>query len=63
MLHKEAIEPSTLELLAQLQAVDILKDFHLAGGTSLAIQMGHRLSIDLNLFTQNDFDVNALLEY
>ena len=63
MLHKEAIEASTLELLAQLQAVDVLKDFHLAGGTSLAIQMGHRLSIDLDLFTQNDFDVNTLLEY
>ena len=63
MLHKEAIQPSTLELLEKLQSVDILKDFHLAGGTSLALQIGHRLSIDLDLFTQNDFDVNALLEF
>jgi hypothetical protein len=27
------------------------------------MQIGHRLSIDLDLFTQNDFDSNHLLEY
>jgi len=63
MFHKEAIEPGTLELLKALQTETILKDFHLAGGTSLAIQIGHRESIDLDLFTQNDFDTNTLLEY
>jgi len=63
MFHKEAIDTNTLELLVELQSLDILKDFHLAGGTSLAIQLGHRKSIDLDLFTQNDFDSNTLLEY
>lgn len=63
MFHKEAIEPGTLGLLKELQSITVLKDFHLAGGTSLAMQIGHRQSIDLDLFTQNDFDTNSLLEY
>ena len=63
MFHKETIEPSTLELLKSLQSISILKDFHLAGGTALAMQIGHRKSIDLDLFTQHDFDSNTLLEY
>ncbi len=63
MFYEETIEPSSLELLKKLQAIPVLKSFYLAGGTSLAIQIGHRISIDLDLFTQNDFDANALLEY
>ena len=63
MLHKETIEPNSLELLKKLQSCNNLKDFHLAGGTSLALQIGHRISIDLDLFTQNDFDTNEILEF
>jgi hypothetical protein len=63
MFYKEAIESTTLELLKDLQSVELLKGFHLAGGTSLAMQIGHRKSIDLDLFSQNDFDANLLLEY
>lgn len=63
MLHKEAIEPDTLELLKILQSDRNLEGFHLAGGTSLAMQIGHRKSIDLDLFTLNDFDTNSLLEH
>ncbi|HKL09347.1 MAG TPA: nucleotidyl transferase AbiEii/AbiGii toxin family protein [Bacteroidales bacterium] len=63
MLHKNTIQESTLELLKKLQSCSALKSFHLAGGTSLALQIGHRKSIDLDLFTQNDFDANDLLEY
>jgi predicted nucleotidyltransferase component of viral defense system len=37
-----------------------LKDFFLVGGTSLALQLGHRISIDIDLFTQNDFDTKKL---
>lgn len=63
MLFKNTIQASALELLKKLQASSPLKTFHLAGGTSLALQIGHRRSIDLDLFTQNDFDTNYLLEY
>ncbi len=39
----------------------LLKDFFLVGGTALALQLGHRISIDLDLFTQLPFDQNFLL--
>jgi hypothetical protein len=40
---------------------EILKDFYLAGGTALALQVGHRISIDLDFFTIAPFDESALL--
>lgn len=36
------------------------KDFYLAGGTGLALQFGHRDSIDFDFFTQNDFNTSKL---
>ncbi len=51
MLHKSTVDESTLELLKQLQQKDYLKGFHLVGGTALALKMGHRKSVDLDLFS------------
>ena len=36
MLHKETVEPGTLELIEKLQADSIFKGFYLVGGTALA---------------------------
>jgi len=33
-----------------------LKDFFLVGETAIALHLGHRISVDLDLFTQTDFD-------
>jgi len=63
MLFKNTVETYTLELLRKLQATEELKTFYLAGGTSLALQLGHRKSIDLDLFSLEDFDNNFLLEF
>ena len=60
MLHKETVEPRTLELLKQLQAEPLLQSFNLVGGTALALRIGHRKSIDLDLFTTEDFDLEEL---
>lgn len=54
MLHFETIEPATLELLRKLQESALLKDCRLVGGTSLALQIGHRKSIDLDFFGHVD---------
>ena len=37
-------------------------DFYLAGGTALAIQLGHRDSVDFDFFTKNEFENNHLFE-
>lgn len=63
MLFTNTVASDTLELLKNLQAETVLKDFHLVGGTALSFYYGHRKSIDLDLFTQHDFDVNELLEF
>lgn len=56
MLFYSTIENRTLELLKQLQKLPVLRDTFLAGGTALALQLGHRKSIDLDLFGQVNDD-------
>ena len=62
MLHKETVDKSTLDLLVQLQSKEYLKGFYLVGGTALALRIGHRKSVDIDLFSNFSFDVAALLE-
>ncbi len=50
MLHYETIDPQTLGLLKDLQKVPAFHELRLVGGTALALQYGHRKSIDLDLF-------------
>ena len=62
MLHKEPhiVSPKTFSLIQQLQSLPELKGFFLVGGTALALQLGHRNSIDIDLFTQNHFNPQHL---
>jgi Nucleotidyl transferase AbiEii toxin, Type IV TA system len=62
MLKKEAVNEDLINLVEKLQEKDYLNDFILVGGTGLALQIGHRRSIDINLFCKIDFDVNSVLE-
>ncbi len=62
MLHLRTIEPRTLELLKSVLKEPLLANNFLVGGTSLALQMGHRFSVDLDLFTHQSFEAEALLE-
>ena len=62
MLHKETVETSTLELLKSLQSEPLLASFNLVGGTSLALRLGHRKSVDLDLFSKEDFDLLEVKE-
>lgn len=63
MLHKETITPATLELLKGLMNDELLKDFFLVGRTALSLQIGHRISIDLDFFSLKPFDQNRLLSH
>ncbi len=62
MLQLVTIEPNTLGLLKKLQSRSYLEKFFLVGGTALALQMGHRKSIDLDLFTLEDYNHEILLK-
>ena len=50
MLQYQTIEPGTLQLLKSLQSMTMFQGLRLVGGTALALQLGHRKSIDLGLF-------------
>ncbi len=63
MLHTETVKGSTLELLKKLESETILSSFNLAGGTSLSLYLGHRISIDLDLFTSESFNTNLLEKF
>ncbi len=62
MLYYQTIDAKTLELLKELQKITIFKNLRLVGGTALALQIGHRKSIDIDLFGILDADVYELSE-
>lgn len=68
MLQKDSfiIAPQTFSLIQELQKIEELKDFNLVGGTALALMLGHRNSIDIDLFTRTEFladDIEECLKY
>ena len=50
MLHTETVLTGTLDLLREAQSLRGSDDMRLVGGTALALHLGHRKSIDLDLF-------------
>ena len=62
MLYKEAVDPSTLELLKSLHSLQYLRGFYLVEGTALALYNGYRKSVDLDLFSDFAFDTSVMLE-
>ena len=62
MLSFRTIVPHTLELLRHLMAEPYLQGCRLVGGTSLALQYGHRSSVDLDMFGDVPDDDLALLD-
>lgn len=59
MLSFQTVEPHTLELLRNLMALPLSSETRLVGGTSLALQYGHRNSVDLDFFGSLDDDLLA----
>ncbi|MBI5540764.1 MAG: nucleotidyl transferase AbiEii/AbiGii toxin family protein [Bacteroidia bacterium] len=60
MLQYSSVYKGTLELLKSLMQQDFLSDFNLVGGTALALQIGHRISIDIDLFTDKEFNPSEI---
>jgi hypothetical protein len=63
MLYKDPfiIDPKTYRLIQDIQALPELKNFYLVGGTALALQYGHRNSIDIDLFTEKEFVADDII--
>ena len=63
MLYRETVEPRLLELIQQLCQQPKLHGFLLVGGTALSLQLGHRQSIDIDLFSAEAFDVEEMVQF
>ena len=63
MLHVKTIEPKTLDILKRLQMLPLFENTRLVGGTALALQLGHRKSIDIDLFGTIEDLPDILKEY
>lgn len=59
-MHKEAIDQRTKRVWNKIAKSGIADRFYLAGGTALAVHFGHRKSIDLDFFSQEDFSTSDL---
>jgi predicted nucleotidyltransferase component of viral defense system len=60
MLQKQAVKPELLELLNQLMLINEFNNFHLVGGTALALYDGHRISVDIDLFGKSHLEENKI---
>lgn len=61
-LFWNTITPSMRALWKAFCESDISKEFYLAGGTALALQLGHRHSVDLDFFSPTQSDISSLTE-
>ena len=59
-MHEETLSKDTAIVLEKI--AQIAKPFYLAGGTALALQFGHRISIDLDFFCADSFSTSLLIE-
>ncbi len=59
-LHWNTVTPAMRSILEGFTKSKIAGEFYLAGGTALALQLGHRLSVDLDFFSPTQSDVPAL---
>ena len=61
-MHPETLAPATQSVLAQHGTDLCPPGFLLCGGTAVALYLGHRRSVDLDLFTAAPFDAPALAD-
>ena len=54
-LHYETVSPLLRNVLHEMMSCEIFAPFLLVGGTALSLQLGHRVSDDIDLFTDAEY--------
>ena len=62
MLTFQTVVPHTLELLKRIMNIPMFNPLRLVGGTALALQYGHRSSIDLDFFGDLEIDTDKVTQ-
>lgn len=60
MLFTNTVAERTLELLKGIMTIPELEPYYLTGGTALALQLGHRVSVDLDFFGKAEADLSNI---
>jgi hypothetical protein len=63
MLQTNSVKKALWNLLKDLQKNIIFENYFLVGGTALSLQLGHRTSDDIDLFTRNDIDKDEIFNF
>lgn len=54
-LHYNTVTPLLKDILHKLMAEPLFEPFRLVGGTNLSLRFGHRISVDIDLFTDAEY--------
>ena len=54
-IHRNTVSDTLWHTLIELMEWEELKSFQLVGGTALSLQIGHRMSVDIDLFTDVEY--------
>ncbi|MBE9529710.1 MAG: nucleotidyl transferase AbiEii/AbiGii toxin family protein [Proteobacteria bacterium] len=63
ILFSETISPDTCRLIEKIKNRSWLSPYYLAGGTALALHLGHRTSIDLDFFTESEVEAMTIVDH
>jgi len=63
ILFSETISPDTFRLIEKIKNRPWLSPYYLAGGTALALHLGHRTSIDLDFFTESKVEEITIVDH
>jgi len=63
MLQTNSVSESLLDTLLELNKSVLFKNYFLVGGTALSLQIGHRISEDIDLFTKQDINKDEILAF
>jgi hypothetical protein len=59
-MNPRVLSKEAWAMVRRLEKAQVLAPWILAGGTGLALQLGHRISIDLEFFSEHPFDSQGL---
>lgn len=62
MLQTKTIVPKLMELLKKIMSEKLFSNYYLVGGTALALQIGHRNSVDIDMFGQQEIDIDVFIK-